>query len=346
MKKAFFINGGAGRVLCSIPALEYYVKNTDPTAIIVVEAWIELFLASPVLRENVYPVTHKNLFKDKLFDREIVTPEPYRLNAYFTQKANMIQAYDMLINNLVEVPETKSLNLDIGKNDQVYGYSMIDQIKSQTGKDKVVVFQPFGSGVRVQGKFIIDESGRSFELKDVINIVKELSKYYAVIMFTDIKPMLDQQIQAVMPENANLLQWMSVIKAADYFIGCDSVGQHFANALNKPATVVIGSTFPENITYSSNKNFVIIDNGKDKRVYSPIRITADFFIDRGNEDLMVLADSTMDRLIKSVTNKLGKSAPKKQDLKPTQSVVSDSSCCPPPFSQKQLTSEIQSVIYK
>ena len=33
MKKAFFINGGAGRVLCAIPALEYYKENTDPDVV-------------------------------------------------------------------------------------------------------------------------------------------------------------------------------------------------------------------------------------------------------------------------------------------------------------------------
>ena len=46
MKKSFFINGGAGRVLSAIPALEYYLQNTDPDVVIVAEAWIELFLSS------------------------------------------------------------------------------------------------------------------------------------------------------------------------------------------------------------------------------------------------------------------------------------------------------------
>ena len=52
-----------------------------------------------------------------------------------------------------------------------------------------------------------------------------------------------------------------VINAADYFLGCDSVGQHFAHAMNKPATIVTGATYPENISYPENKKFTIIDNG-------------------------------------------------------------------------------------
>jgi len=47
MKKAFFINGGAGRVLCAIPALEWHKQNVDEDVIIVAEAWNELFMASP-----------------------------------------------------------------------------------------------------------------------------------------------------------------------------------------------------------------------------------------------------------------------------------------------------------
>ena len=50
MDKAIFINGGAGRVLAAIPVLEKYVEN-NPGTIIVSEAWPELYLASPPLRE-------------------------------------------------------------------------------------------------------------------------------------------------------------------------------------------------------------------------------------------------------------------------------------------------------
>lgn len=321
MKKAFFLNGGSGRVFCAIPALEHYVKNVDPTAIIVAEAWMELFLTCPTLANNVYPIGHKNIFEDKLLDREIISPEPYRLNAYFNQKVNLIQAFDMLINEKTdEIPKTKEFNLSIGKADQVFGYNFINDVKNNLNKQKVVIFQPFGSGARMQGNFIIDETGRSFEYADVLKIVEELGKHYAVVLMTDLKlppPPQNKQLSVALPENINLLQWMAIINASDYFLGCDSVGQHFANALKKPATVVIGATFPENISYPDNKDFTIIDIGKDKRTYSPIRITMDFFIERSNEELMVLSDDVFKRIIKSVTDKLGKSSLKSSTYTPT-----------------------------
>lgn len=336
LKKAFFINGGAGRVLCAIPALEWYKENVDKDVVIVAEAWNELFLASPSIRNNVYPMGHKGLFEDKLKDKEIVSPEPYRLNAYFNQKVNLVQAFDMLINDLQEIPDPKPFNLDINKVDQLYGYNTVTQIKAQLGKQKAVVFQPFGSGVQRDGDIIIDPSGRSFEVRDIVKIVDELSKHYAVILMTDIDIPVGRQMQAAIPK-ANILQWMGIIHAADYFLGCDSMGQHYANALDKPATVVVGSTFPENISYPYNKSFTIIDNGKDKRIYSPIRITMDFVADRVNEALMVLDEKTVDRVVKSVVDKLGKTKQKetKTDLVVDAHVHSPScSHTTPPFAKK------------
>ena len=234
---------------------------------------MELFLSTS-LRDNVWPAGAKGLF-EKLKDREIISPEPYRLNAYFNQRVNLIQAFDILINGVDETVESKPINLDVGKNDQIYGYNLVNQVKSQFQKEKVIVFQPFGSGVQMEGNFIWDSSGRSFELRDVFKIVEELSKKYAVIMMSQIKIPTEKPMGAAIPENASLLQWMGIINAADYFVGCDSMGQHYAHALGKPATVVIGATYPENISYPGNKDFTIIDNAKDKRTYTPYRITGD-----------------------------------------------------------------------
>ena len=303
MKKAFFINGGAGRVLCAIPALEYYKEHTDPDVVIVVEAWQELFLSTS-LRKNIYQGNGGDLF-NLLKDREIVSPEPYRLNAYYNQRVNLIQAFDMLINGVDDTVEGKPINLDLGKSDQVYGYNLVNQVKQQLKKEKMIVFQPFGSGAKMEGNFIWDTSGRSFELKDIFRTIEELSKDYAIILMTQIEIPSDKPMGAAIPDNATLLQWMGIVNAADYFLGCDSMGQHYAHALGKPATVVIGSTFPENISYPNNKDFTIIDNAKETRTYQPFRITGDPVSERDNEDNMILTDETFEKMIKSVKNKLG-----------------------------------------
>jgi hypothetical protein len=86
------------------------------------------------------------------------------------------------------------------------------------------------------------------------------------------------------------------------------VGQHIAHALKKPGTVVIGGTFPENISYPGSSTLTIIDNGKDERRYSPIRVAVDIRIDRHNENLMVLTNETIKTITKGIKTTLGKTA--------------------------------------
>lgn len=315
MKKAFVIDGGAGRVLCSIPALEYYANNTSEDFIIIVHGWSELFLNSKILRNKVYSGNSFNQM-NVLKDYQIITPEPYRLNAYFTQKCNLVQAFDILINqpnNLETIPETKTMSFDIGRSNYVFGQKIIDQAKHTLHKNKTIVFQPFGSTAVVEGNYVLDTSGRSFELSDAIAIVDRLSHHYNIIMMTNLKVPVFRNAPIITPEDISLLQWCGIINASDYFIGCDSVGQHLANTLNKPSSIVFGGTYPENTSYVNNSNFKIYDNGKDRRMYSPLRISQSLLEDRTNEDLMTLSTDKLDTIINNVFDTLG--------------VGTNSSCC-------------------
>lgn len=314
MNKAFFINGGAGRVLCSIPALETYAETHD-NFVIVAEGWGEFYACSKILRDKTFPVQHKNLFEDYLKDKEIVTPEPYRLNAYFNQRCNLIQAFDMLINDLDEIPKSRKINIELNKQEQITGHNIVNEVRETLKKDKVIVFQPFGSTIKAEGNFIFDSSGRSFELTNVYAIIEELKKSYGIIVMSQIPIPGWEKLGIAMPQNTSLTQWSGIINAADYFLGCDSVGQHVAHALNKPTTVVIGSTYPENISYPNEKSFTIIDNAKDKRKYSPIRMTFDECCDRHNEELMILNDTTIKQIYKSIKDKIGVSKITNETLK-------------------------------
>ena len=306
MDKAIFINGGAGRVLAAIPVLEKYVEN-NPGTIIVSEAWPELYLASPPLREISYVMNTKGLFTDKLKSRKIVSLEPYRVNEYYNQKCNLTQAFDIELNQLSEVPEHTPLKLDLSKQTQVFGYSYVEEMKKLKGKDKAIVYQPFGSTAQVQGRFIIDSSGRSFELKDVLRTLEELNKEAVVIMMSSLFIPTDKDLGFVGPppqEPFDLLQWAGIINAADHVLACDSVAQHLAAGINKSATVVIGATFPENISYPNNPNFHIMDLGKGRRKYSPLRILQEAAYDLNNEDLMIMSDKQFKNMIDHVKKEI------------------------------------------
>ena len=71
--KAFFINGGAGRVLCSIPAFEKYAEESgDEDFVIVCEGGMDLYRGHPVLQNKAYEVWHKGLFSEHLKDKDLM----------------------------------------------------------------------------------------------------------------------------------------------------------------------------------------------------------------------------------------------------------------------------------
>lgn len=290
--KAFFINGGAGRVVCSIPAFEkYYEESGDTDFIIVCEGGTEFFKGHPYLDAKAYDHWHKNLFADKIKHMDVETPEPYRVWEYYNQKASLTQAFDICINNK-GIRELPAPTISLSKEELAQGFGLITEIKNKLKKDKVVVFQPFGRGVKEANGLILDSTGRSMDTENVISLIKKFQESgWAVIMFSELKPNIKEaklKDEVAQPEGASLRIWTSIIKHADLFIGCDSVGQHLAHVLKTPAVAVLGSTYQINVSYPESDIFKVVDLGDKLRQYSPIRIVIDEAIDRTNESLMYM----------------------------------------------------------
>jgi hypothetical protein len=328
--KAFFINGGAGRVVCSIPALEKYAEETSKDFIIVCEGPTDFYKGHPILHERAYDHWHKNLFEDKLINMDLVTPEPYRIWEYFNQKCSIAQAYDIAINNkgIRDLPKP-TMRLS---NEEMYtGFGVLKEVKEKTKKDKVVIFQPFGRGVVSQNGLILDSSARSFEGAHVINIVKQLQKKYAVVLMSEIGIDFSKhgcKDPVAHPQGINLRQWAGVIANADYFLGCDSVGQHLAYSLDKPATIVVGSTFSINVSYPNYSKFDVLDMGGTIRRYSPIRITMDEVADRGNDGIMQMNDKIEEAIVQSVVNGIKKhNDPSASPILIESTTTPDNTCC-------------------
>jgi hypothetical protein len=309
-KTAIFLNGGAGRMVSSIPAVEKHLEeNLDKDPILVCEGGTDVFKGHPKLHFRAYDSWHKNLFQDLLKNRELISPEPYRIWEYYNQKCSLAQAYDIAINDkgIRELPRPKII---LNKEELLHARQMIAEVKNKTGKDKVIVFQPFGRGAQMEPedeknkdkqKDIVDVTGRSVELKNIWNIVRKLSKNYAVMCMSEFPLDFHKHMTTpvAVPLGVHIRIWMGIIQQANHFVGCDSVGQHLAYAYGKSATVIIGSTYPINTSFPDDKNFDIIDLGKESRVYSPIRITTDEYSDRLNEGIMTMDDHTEDLIVKS-----------------------------------------------
>ena len=305
--KAFFLNGGAGRMISAIPAFEkYQEESNDKDFIIVCEGGAEIFKGHPTLEDRVYEAWHKNLFQDKIVNMDIVSTEPYRIWEYYTQQCSIAQAFDIQINNkgIRELPRP---TLNLSKEELLAGRQLVGEVKKKLKKDKLVVFQPFGRSIEYIDETLIDKTARSFELKDVRSIVKKLQKEdYAVLLmsefkvdFTDVK----LKDEVAMPENVNPRVWAAIIKYADNFLGCDSLGQHLAYAMSAKAVVVTGATYPINVSFPNAKDFDILDMGEVAREYSPIRILQDERVDRKNENLMSMNDDITTLIVNHVLGK-------------------------------------------
>jgi len=248
--KVFFINGGAGRVVASIPALEKYAETHDDF-IIVCEGGMNFYRGHPVLHKYAYDNWHKGLFEDKIKDRDCVTPEPYRQWHYYNQKCSLAQAFDIEINGLEEPRELPAPNITLAKGEGIQGMQLVDEAISTTGKEKVIVIQPFGRGIMDTGGYMFDPTSRSFNLSDISTIINNLKKDYCVIVMSEF-PFTTEEGESkdsyILPNIEDIRIWASIIDRADHFLGCDSVGQHIAKAVGSTVTAVIGSTYPVNIT--------------------------------------------------------------------------------------------------
>jgi ADP-heptose:LPS heptosyltransferase len=305
--KAFFLNGGAGRMLCSVPALEKYQEESgDTDFIIVCEGGTDVFKGHPTLDAHVYDNWHKNLFKEKLVSRDIVSLEPYRIWEYYNQKCSLSQAFDIELNGQ-GVRELPKPTLRLSKDELLSGRQLISEVKTKLKKEKVIVFQPFGRAIQhVDGTFV-DQTARSIEYKDIKEIIKRLqAENFGVILMSEFSLELkDEKLkdEIAQPQNINIRTWAGIIKYADHFLGCDSLGQHLAYAVGTQSSVVTGSTFPINVSYPDKPGINILDMGEITREYSPIRIVQDERVDRANEGIMSMDNKIIDVVINTILGK-------------------------------------------
>lgn len=302
-RKVFAIDGGAGRVIASIPALEKYAKNhKDEDWAIVVFGWDTLFFGNPLLQDRVYSADVKGIFNSLLKDSDIFSPEPYRLWEYYNQKCSLAEAFDKLINGTDDHSDLDRPNLFLNKAEEKMAANIIADVKSKQNKDITIVIQPFGRSARIDNGDIIDDSTRSIEPHVYNKLVKKLSQKYNIIFMGEQE--FANQVQLEDPISAklqlDLRGWAAVIEGSDYFIGCDSVGQHMARAFDTPGTILLGSTFAINTTYPDY--FQIIENENVEKVYSPIRVCGldAHLADRLNDRYMDYSDDDVEEIYKAI----------------------------------------------
>ena len=266
MKKVFVINGGAGRVLCAIPALLKYYKKNGPNFYIFTESGLDFFVGIPELQDLTFTPEHKGVFETIIKPNELVSPEPYRDHGYYNQQRHLTEAFDYLINNTTDHSDLEKIKIILNKTEEINALDAIVNVKKHQTKEKTIVIQPFGRSSQPNQNEMVDVMSRSLSLATYQSIIQELHKKYNVIYMGENKEVDNSTFKV----DTGLRQWAAIIEASDYFIGCDSVGQHMAYAFGKPGTVILGSTFVENTSYSNH--FQILKKPNTDIRYFPIRL--------------------------------------------------------------------------
>jgi Glycosyltransferase family 9 (heptosyltransferase) len=301
-KTIIYIDGGAGRVIAAIPALlKFHRLNPNKDWSVVIPAWDALLWSIPELQDRTYGADTKGLWDNVVqYADLIMTPEPYRLPAYFKQEISLAEAFDREINNTTDHNDLGVPKLIFNKAEEKWAVNTIADIKQQQQKDKTIIIQPFGRGATLDRADIVDSASRSLSADAYVSLTKKLSAKYNMVFFGDPQFQVATDSYTIkLPPQTDLRMWAALIDCADYFVGVDSVGQHMARATDTPGTVIFGSTFPINTSYPDY--FQIIEKAGQKK-YSPIRITGldSILADRYNDTMMDFEESEITEMYNKI----------------------------------------------
>lgn len=291
MNTTFIITGGAGRAVCSIPAFEKYARlNPDDDFKIIVHGWDTLFWSHPILQDRVFNANQKGLFDTIIKPNRIVMPEPYHVNEFFNEKVSLIEAFDICINNSHDHSDLNRTGyLYLSRYETQSAKQYIGEKKHQKNKKYCVMTQPYGSGVEILNGKLHDDTNRSILPDHYREIVNHLDTDSVVLFgssenFRRSDDNITLSFEGIHPTLPYFRILMALISECDYFIGCDSVGQHIARAFRKPGLVIMGSTIDKCYTYP--EHFTIYRKGKPR--YFPWRLAEPdaMFSARFNDGMM------------------------------------------------------------
>jgi hypothetical protein len=249
MTTVICIDGGVGRAITAIPALLKYGKNHPKEDwYVVVSGWDYMYWGIPELQKRTFNTETKGIFENIFWKADkVITPEPYKVPKYYRHEISLAEAFDIEINGSDNHKDLPDPILKLSQSEILKGKEHIYRAKNTQGKEKTIIIQPYGSTANLYPVGVFDESLRSIPQSMYLLLVENLMKNYNVIYFGN-EQLHDGKTYRPNPD-MGLREWAAAISEVDYFIGCDSCGQHFARAMNKNATVIIGGTHENNISY-------------------------------------------------------------------------------------------------
>lgn len=313
MKTIINIDGGLGRVIAAIPALLKYGKlHPDEDWYVMIPGWDFITWGIEDLQQRTFNPETKGMFENYYWDADkVLSPEPYKLPAFYRNEISLREAFDVLINDTTDHSDLPEMTLELTIDEILNAKNIISSAKCQSNaKDKkVIIYQPFGSTAQQTELGIYDKSMRSINHAFANKIVESLRKDYFIINMNG--PLHGWEDVANIQPDPDIRTWAALIQEADYFIGCDSCGQHIAKAVGTDASVVVAGTHEVNISYPDT--FHIIKNSA-KYYPNPMRVSMmnSTLADKLNQKRGAFTEDEMKSAIKEIVKRIErKSSPKK-----------------------------------
>jgi hypothetical protein len=212
------LDGGLGRIITAIPALLKYSQNhPDEEWYIMIPGWDFVTWGIPELQERTFNPDARGSFDLYWKADQVISPEPYRLPAYYRNEISLREAFDVEINGSTDHSDLPPMQLNISFQEKRRAYEIIEEARNKHKKSKTIVLQPYGSTATPHASGIFDDSLRSIPKPMLDYFIKELSKDYNLI-FMGAKEF--HEIRTYKPDpDPNLREWAAIIGAADYFVG-------------------------------------------------------------------------------------------------------------------------------
>ena len=314
MKTIINIDGGLGRIIAAIPALLKYGKlHPEEDWYVMIPAWDIMTWGIPELQERTFNPETKGMFENYYWDADkVIAPEPYKLPAFYRNEISLREAFDNLINDTDDHSDLSDLTLKLSLDEIIRAKEIIKSVKKESNK-KVIVFQPYGSTSQSTEMGIYDKSMRSITHYMVNKLCEKLTKDYIIITMNE---WCQEEGVVTLRPDPDLRTWAAIIQEADYFIGCDSCGQHMAKAVGTPASVVIAGTHEVNMSYPDT--FHIIKREGVKYYPGPMRVSNinSMLTEKLNEERNAFTDDEINAAYKEIVKRISRTG--KAETKTTQ----------------------------
>ena len=232
------IDGGIGRCICAIPALERLAETREVT---IITAHPEVFYYHPSIYKT-YSLGREYLFDDVIQHAEFAFPEPYWDYNYYQRRTHLSESFYQLLNK-EDPPKKLKPTIYLGLEEMQAADTYITNIRKQIGDRKIVAFQPFGATFDQPSG--ADNTNRSMTYDTVDFILNSLYEECCFLNFTSV----GIKNKALATDEFTLRQRFALIPQCDYFIGIDSFAAHACYSMGLPGTQFMGSTNALNVGY-------------------------------------------------------------------------------------------------